>query len=87
MKIKTLIIIAWFVLAMAIIACTDAERANWATLGDKGTVTLYGCDGKVINSWISTGKISTESGSDGWNFKDSITGKFIRVSGTVVIEN
>lgn len=79
----TIAMIAGFTLA----GCTDSQRANFGSLGSSGVITLYGCDGKIIKQWTSTGKIATVSNSDGWEFKDAATGKFIRVSGTVVIEN
>jgi hypothetical protein len=67
--------------------CSDATVKNWQTFGDSATVTLYACDGSTIKIWESTGKVATETQSDGWRFVDKKTGKLIRVSGTIVIEN
>jgi hypothetical protein len=75
------------VIAVAMLTgCTDAEKANWTTLGNAGTVKCYS-GGKLIYEGTSTGKIATVTNSDGWQFKDAKTGKFIRVSGDCVIEN
>ena len=66
--------------------CTDAERAQWTTIGTPGHVTCYS-GGKVIYDGDSTGKIATENQSDGWFFEDAKTHKLIRVSGDCVIVN
>lgn len=67
-------------------ACTDAELQQYRALGDSGHITCYS-GGKVIYDGGSTGKIATESGSDGWFFKDANTGKLVRVSGDCLITN
>ncbi len=68
------------------VGCTDAQRANIGTLGSEGHIRCYS-GGKLIFEGNSTGKLATVSNSDGWEFKDKATGKFIRVSGDCVIEN
>jgi hypothetical protein len=54
--------------------------------GKAGIITCYSA-GKVIFEGKSTGIIQTVSSSDGWEFEDSATGKFIRISGDCVIQN
>ena len=71
---------------LCLIGCTDAARKNLTTLGSPATVTCYS-GGKVIYDGVSTGKVVTESQSDGWRFVDSATNKLIRVSGDCVIKN
>lgn len=71
---------------MILSACTDASRANWGSLGSPGDIACYS-GGKAIYSGKSTGKIETVLKSDGWEFKDAATGKFVRVSGDCVIQN
>lgn len=66
--------------------CTDAERSSLSAFGDAAHITCYS-GGKVIYEGDSTGKIATVSGSDGWEFRDAKTHKFIRVSGQCVIVN
>jgi len=66
--------------------CTDAGWKNATTLGKPGHVVCYS-GGKVIYDGWSTGKIVTESDSDGWRFVDRKTDKLVRVSGDCVIEN
>ena len=39
----------------------------------------------MTHSWISSGKVATEEGSDGYYFMDSATGKLVRISGNVII--
>ena len=70
----------------AISGCSDATISQFTTIGNPAKITCYS-GGKVIYSGKSTGKVRTESQSDGWYFKDSASGKLIRVSGDCVIEN
>lgn len=65
--------------------CTDAQISNLTSLGDKFVVTMWGQNGPV-KTWTSTGKVLTEQNSDGWCFRDSATGRFVRVSGNVSVE-
>lgn len=81
---KKLIVVLLF---LSLIGCTDAEWSSIKSLGDSAEITLYGCDGKEIQKWESTGRVAATDKSDGWEFRDKATGKFIRVSGTVVIKN
>jgi hypothetical protein len=81
--IKLLSIISF---ALLLSACTDAEQAQWSSLGSRFHVTLYSASGSIIKEWNSNGKVLTEHGSDGWYFKDAANGKLVRVSGTVVVD-
>lgn len=63
--------------------CTDVERSNLASYGRKHTIELYS-GGECVRTWVSTGKVVTESNSDGYVFRDA-DGNFIRVSGNVVV--
>jgi len=66
--------------------CTDAGRAQFSSIGSPGHIKLYS-GGALVGEWDSTGKIASETQSDGWFFQDAITKKLVRVSGTVVITN
>lgn len=66
-------------------SCTDSERAKWGGLGDEFKVEMINCDGTVARTWISTGKVLSEGGSDGYYFMDKQTGKLIEVTGRLVI--
>jgi len=76
----------WFFALVLVVGCTDAERANWASLGSAGHIVCYS-GGNIIYDGYSTGKIATVTNSDGWQFEDKKTGRFVRVSGACVIEN
>jgi hypothetical protein len=80
-------VIAAISIALALSACTDAERAQIGAFGNKFEVTLYSASGSVIKQWESNGKVATEDHSDGWYFMDAATGKLVRVSGSVVVEH
>lgn len=69
-----------------LLGCTDAERQQLYSYGDAAEIHCYS-GGKEIFSGKSTGKISSESQSDGWFFRDSATNKLVRVSGDCVILN
>ena len=71
---------------MAISGCSDASRAQFSTIGSPGDITCYS-GGKVFYTGRSTGKIKSESGSDGWYFQEQGSGSLIRVSGDCLIRN
>jgi hypothetical protein len=73
-------------LCLLVAGCTDTTIANLSSYGSQGHIQCYS-GGKLIYEGDSTGKLQTVSNSDGWEFKDSKTGKFIRVSGDCVISN
>lgn len=67
-------------------SCTNAQCAQFSSLGSRGHIKCYSAN-TVIYEGDSTGKISTESQSDGWFLQDAETGKLVRVSGACVITN
>ena len=73
-----------FLITLSFISCTDATISSFKAYGDEHTVELYS-GGKKVREWISTGKVISESSSDGYKFMDSKTNKLVRVSGDVVI--
>ena len=83
-NMKKIVIILIAVVALS--SCKDATIAQFNALNKKHIITQYGCDGKVINKWISTGSVSNEEHSDGWYFEDEATGKLVEVTGQIVIE-
>jgi len=69
---------------LAVSACTDAQRGKIGAIGESAKVECWS-GGKLIYEGASSGKISSESQSDGYNFVDKKTGKFMEVSGNCVI--
>ena len=69
-----------------LLACSDTDLASMKSIGDPGHITCYS-GGQVIYEGDSTGKIETETQSDGWKFMDSKTQRLVRVSGDCVIRN
>jgi len=65
--------------------CTDAEWSKNTSYGSSFTVTMYS-GGEAVRVWKSSGKVLSEEKSDGWYFQDAATGKLVRVSGDVVVE-
>jgi hypothetical protein len=83
------VVMKYFIISLfllAFIGCTDGTMAKFTALGDSGEITCYS-GGVVFYHGFSTGKIQTESQSDGWYFKEKGTGNLIRVSGSCVIRN
>ncbi len=65
--------------------CTNAERAQLGGFGKDFKVSVYS-GGEKVKEWTSSGKVLTEKDTDGWYFSDKSSGKLVRVSGTVVVE-
>ena len=83
----TVFAIATYVAIVGSIAsCKDATTAQFKSLGKPHIITMYGCDGRIIRQWESTGSVSNEEHSDGWYFEDAATHKLIEVTGQIVIE-
>lgn len=80
---KTNILI--FVIGLFLICgCTDATIGKFKALGDSAHVTCFS-GGKLIYEGCSTGKVKSESSSDGYYFQDKRTKKVMEVSGNCVI--
>ena len=77
-------IISMVAILFLFVGCTDAQRGKIGALGDSAKVDCWS-GGKLIYSGVSSGKISSEDSSDGYNFVDIKTGKFMEVSGNCVI--
>lgn len=73
-----------FVVCFSIVSCTDAQWSQVTSLGDSFRVDLYS-GGKLVRTWHSTGKVGTETQSDGYFFRDKETDKLVRVSGDLVV--
>lgn len=73
------------ILIMTLISCRDSGTAQWSALGKDSKIELLNADGSITHSWISSGKVATEDGSDGYYFMDDATGKLVRISGDVII--
>jgi hypothetical protein len=74
-----------FILIVTLCACTDAQRSKIAGLNSEFKVEMINCDGTVARSWVSSGKVSNESNSDGYYFRDKETGQLVEVTGRLVI--
>lgn len=74
------------VVLLAVGGCTDAQISGMGSLGSPASVKCYS-GGQLIYEGRSTGKVAATSNSDGWEFRDATTGKFVRVSGACLVEN
>lgn len=75
----------WFLLLLILGGCTDAQRSKMSGFGDKFSVQLVNCDGTITHQWTSSGKVLSESNSDGYYFNDAKTGDLIEVTGSLII--
>lgn len=74
-----------FLLMIAsIIGCTDAEMQKLTNLGNSAYIECYSGE-LLIYSGTSTGKVISESTSDGYFFKDAADGNLKEVSGNCII--
>lgn len=71
---------------VALAGCTNAQWAQVTSLGSPADIVCYS-GGRVIYQGRSTGKVSTEQGSDGWFFQDAADNRLVRVSGQCVVKN
>jgi hypothetical protein len=69
---------------LLVLACTDAEIAKVTALGSAGHITCYS-GGTIIYEGESSGRIATETQSDGWFFNEKKTNRLVRISGDCVI--
>ena len=70
---------------LSIGACTDATRSAIAEYGSSARIVCHS-GGKVIYDGCSTGKILSETNSDGWLFRDAETKRLVSVSGECLID-
>jgi hypothetical protein len=80
------IIVGAAIATAALYGCTQADVADFTTIGSPGHIRCYS-GSYLFYEGESTGKIDTVSQSDGWQFVDAKTHKFVRVSGSCIIEN
>ena len=85
MNIRIILSAIIIAIILASTGCTGASMAKLESLGSKHKITLYS-GGVAVRTWHSTGYIQNEEHSDGYYFKDDSTGKLVRVSGQIVIE-
>lgn len=81
---KTLFIYFLLFLVVILNGCSNADQSAISAWGKKHIVTLYS-GGKQIGQWETSGKIENETHSNGYYFKDDLTGKLVMVDGDVVI--
>jgi hypothetical protein len=68
-----------------ITGCSDANRAAMGAWGDESVVLAYSA-GKLTHAGISTGKVDSESNSDGYYYNDRCNGEtLVEVGGDVNI--
>ena len=65
-------------------ACTDAQYGNLSSLGEPAIVDCYS-GGKRIYHGRTSGKLQSETGSDGWYFIEVGGAHLVRVSGQCII--
>lgn len=87
MKVTLFVVVVYTIVWISVLCgCTDATTASWGALGSPADITCY--SGNIVTyKGRSTGKVATVTQSDGWEFKDATTGRFVRVSGACVILN
>ena len=80
---RKLIIITTTSLAL-LASCTDAQKAKIGGLNNEFKIEFWS-GGEMVKDWTSTGKVRSQSESDGYYFLCKDTRKLIEVSGDLVI--
>jgi hypothetical protein len=65
--------------------CLDAQTAGFSSMGQEARVTCYAGEHLMVDT-CSTGKVLNSTQSDGYRFKDRVTGRYLMVSGTCVVD-
>ena len=73
------------IIILFLFSCSDAKKAKIKGSGSEFNIEMIDCDGTVIRSWISTGKVRSEQNSDGYYFMDKATGLLVEVTGNIII--
>jgi hypothetical protein len=82
-KVSVLLLV---ITTIFMVSCTDAGQEKLFNYGNEFKVEMYS-GGQLVRTWVSTGKVKSEEGSDGYYFKDKATGKLVEVAGDIVITN
>jgi hypothetical protein len=72
-------------ITIMLLGCNRSTDADVFSYGESHKITMYN-GGQLVREWKSTGKVTSISNSDGWQFMDKKTGKLVRVGGDVIIE-
>lgn len=82
---KKFLLVACVLSCFVLSGCAwNARMAGVASYGADHKIELYS-GGELVREWISDGKVASEKNSDGYYFQDRATGKFVRVTGDLVI--
>ena len=84
-KMIVLMLISLTTFGLLTTGCTDAQRGKLSAYGGSATIKCYSGN-RLIFSGTSTGKIKSESSSDGYYFVDASDNKLKEVSGNCIIE-
>lgn len=71
-------------LLLVLTSCSDAKRGKIMSWGSSRSIKCYSGE-KIIYDGVSTGKILSETNSDGYYFTEKGTNKLLEVSGNCVI--
>lgn len=83
MKLSIKLLATATLAALALCACTDAERASFAAYGNEARVVCYS-GGQVVFDEVSTGKVNQLDG-DGITFKSKKTGGYVRAFADCIV--
>jgi hypothetical protein len=66
-------------------SCSERKKAEWNAVDDDFKIELLDCNGEVVRSWESIGKVKSSENRPGFRFLDKKTHKLIKVNGNVII--
>lgn len=85
MKFKNIFYSIAFIFCFGLTGCAfNAKLSQLGSYGADHRIDMYS-GGEKVESWTSSGKVVSETNSDGYYFKDKDTGVLVRVTGDLVI--
>ena len=85
-KLRLLAIGVPAMLAVAgLVACSNASMTETFNYGSSARVTCYSGNLMTVDDF-STGRVETESSSDGWHYVSTTTGRLFHASGACYID-
>jgi hypothetical protein len=76
--------LAMVLLLLIMTGCSDGSISKLTSYGESRSIKCYSAE-KLIYSGVSTGKIQSETSSDGYYFREKESGRLMEVSGNCVI--
>lgn len=85
---KKVLLVGALILGLALTSCKNSTRErlkNNLGVNSGFLIEMINCDGTVGRTYKSTGKVQSESTSDGYYFEDQVTDELVEITGRLII--